>query len=725
MKKIVRLLTLIAVSVALYSCQEQEVFEGAMNENIVLDLSKGATRAEDTEVERFVDHIDVFIFSDEEGKPKSTAHYERRQLNNARQFTLNAKRSSFTVNGGYYVYLIANSNISEETFAAIDEYSELLITKQEDLMLHLSGLSGLSLENVPKYFLMDAVAKDASGNSSVKLNNGNVADNTELKAELRRAAAKVQVNITADTNVEFKSFSMADGSEGGLYYIRNLAYDAFLLAETKADNELDNVNMRTTEKTNSNYFTWNPGTDSKSVKLTVYAYPNHWEDASILERETCIVVNLPMSYDDGTTVTDYPNSWFKIPMTSDYTIRRNHYYEVNITLNRPGATSESTPVDVENIHYAVKDWEEQTINVGGEDKPKYLMVNHTEMEMHNVDVDAATLEFASSSPVTVTVKDVYYYNKYGVRTAVNNAGISATTDGGLGGKITVRSGIPTNNTVRYFTLVVTNQQELSKEVFVSQYPLVYITNIQSYYSYRSDFLSNNGSSDGTATANHYENRSNYSRFAVTYNNGSHAYNRGGNKSSGFFVSKYVAKVYESGNNVGLSDVNFYTGSTTGGFNDPYNARMYHIRITATSDDYVLGRPKITNGVTDPGEDNAKMVSPSFMIASRLGTLTLTTSTINSSNLLTVYSEHAKQYVEVYKDPDTGHTVHLSDWRLPTEAELKIIYQYQGKEGDNADAIDYLLNAGSYYSASGPVANDKSNMSGTSVRCIRDVYEVEE
>jgi hypothetical protein len=177
--------------------------------------------------------------------------------------------------------------------------------------------------------------------------------------------------------------------------------------------------------------------------------------------------------------------------------------------------------------------------------------------------------------------------------------------------------------------------------------------------------------------------------------------------------------------------------------------MYHIRITATSDEYILGRPKITDGVTDPGEDNARMVSPSFMIASRLGTLITDNVGINPSDygatvfwgniswpsnsdkegyeaaFLKVYAEHAKQYVEVYTDPVTGQTVHLSDWRLPTEAELKIIYQYQGTNSNqaNADAIDYLLNAGAYFSASGPVENPKSNMTGTSVRCIRDVYEV--
>lgn len=719
MKRIVNLLAIAAVTVLLHSCQEQEHFEVPMNEEIVLDLSASTTRAASTSNEEYVDHIDVFIFEeDAAGTPIGTALHERHQVNNARQLTLKARRSSFDTEKDYRVYLIANSSIAESDFTDM-AYGTLLTTKQEDLKVHLSGLA---IEGAPKYFLMDAVALDSDGNSSVKLNNGNVADNTMLSAELRRAAAKVQVTVTAADNIEFKDLTEVGGYAG--YYVRNLSCDAFLLAEAKADEDIE-AKVLTTSETYSEYFTWQPETDSKKVTLTVYAYPNHWSNSSILEHETCIVVNLPMSYNDGSEVRNYPGNWYKIPMTDDQTLRRNHYYAVNITLDRPGASEVNEPETIAPIYYAVEDWVQQDINVGGEDRPAYLMVNRTELEMHNTDVDANTLEFASSSPVTVTVKDVYYYNKFGVKTTVTGVSISGTTDGGIGGNITVNSPTPTNNTIRYFTLVITNGEGLTREVVVSQYPLVYITNIQSYYSYRSDFLSDSGSPDGTATGNHYEDRRSYSRFAVNYSrNGAHTYSAGGNKSSGFFVSKFVSDTHESGNNQGLSNVDFYTRNATGDFNNPYNARMYHIRITATSGDYILGRPKITNGVTDPGEDNARMVSPSFMIASRLGTLT--TSLIpDNANLLTVYSEHAKQYVEVYKDPTTGNTVHLSDWRLPTEAELKIIYQFQGTENQRADAIDYLLNAGAYYSASGPVENPKSDMTGTSVRCIRDVYEVAE
>ena len=74
-----------------------------------------------------------------------------------------------------------------------------------------------------------------------------------------------------------------------------------------------------------------------------------------------------------------------------------------------------------------------------------------------------------------------------------------------------------------------------------------------------------------------------------------------------------------------------------------------------------------------------------------------------------------------KDPETGETIHLDDWRLPTAAEIGIIYKYQGTANESADAIDYLLNAGAYFSASGPVTNPDSNSTGKSIRCIRDAY----
>lgn len=85
------------------------------------------------------------------------------------------------------------------------------------------------------------------------------------------------------------------------------------------------------------------------------------------------------------------------------------------------------------------------------------------------------------------------------------------------------------------------------------------------------------------------------------------------------------------------------GSTSSGLD---NARMYHVRITATSGEYTLGHPRITNGKTDSGKDNEVLVSPSFMIASQLGAVNST-----ACNSVEMAASHCEQYVEVYEDQD--------------------------------------------------------------------------
>ena len=331
--------------------------------------------------------------------------------------------------------------------------------------------------------------------------------------------------------------------------------------------------------------------------------------------------------------------------------------------------------------------------------------------MHNIAVDATTLEFASSSPVTITVKDVYYYDKFGQKTSVS-PDITGTTDGGIAGNITVNSPVPTNNAIRYFTLVVTNQEGITREVTVAQYPLEYITNQQGWYSYRSDFYT------GTYAPTTYEYRGSR-RVAVNWSNNSWNYST--SVQERYFFGSKVARM----NDNGTSRLYYYSwsqyGSTVntnaGNLTALDNARMYHVQITASSGKYTIGIPKQdANGFTDDGEDNAKLVSPSFMIASQLGATQPPTSVEQAER-------HCREYVEVHdpdNDPDTDNAIHYDNWRLPTEAEIQIIIDFQYVE--NA-AMDEVLSGPYYWSATGQVRNPGSGDtdSQSAVRCIRDVY----
>ena len=367
-----------------------------MNETIILDLSSGLTKAESEDIEKFINHLDVFIFQADPLKYASELkHYGRYQVNNASSVTLSAKRSSFEEKAHHYVYILANTNIPQSEFSSddFDTLRDLIDRKQVDENIYLSGLS---LENAPKYFLMDAVAT-VEGSELIEINNGVKNENTVIDAELKRAAAKVVINITATENIIFKSFS-EDPLSNGVYYVRNLPYDTYLLAETKSADQID-AELRTPERGGSPYFYWAPEKDSKNVSLTTYVYPHHWTNESLLEDETCVVMNLPLSHTINEVTTDYHNSWYKIHMTNGTKFERNKYYEVNITLGRPGALSDSEPVSLKQVYYDVDDWTPVTVNVDGKARPQYLHLNVDHVDMYNVNSDNTSLIFASSSPI--------------------------------------------------------------------------------------------------------------------------------------------------------------------------------------------------------------------------------------------------------------------------------------------------------------------------------------
>ncbi len=738
MKRILNILICTAVTVLAISCNRYEIeMPVDYNDRIEINFSSADTKAADTDTESYLDHVDILIFKHDGTVPTDKMHYERITLGGTTNAVLAAKRSSFVASVGYYVQVIANSTASEDVFKAIETYQQLTNLEQEDVYLHITGLNA---GDAPKYFLMDGVAyigaEKPSAPSPVVMNDGIASNNTNLNVNLARAAAKIEVIINAGKDVEFKSgLVISEGQVGlPLYQVRNLPYSTYVIDTDPGKN----TKLITTSSTSSGYMIWNPviteNTTPDPTSIIVYAYAHSWQGASIFEKEPCIVVNLPLEYtDDSDKVTQYPNNWYKIPMSADYKFDRNMYYKVEITVNRPGATSMSNPKELGPINYTVKDWTPVEISINDAKHPKYLAVNRNSMEMYNVVTDNTTLEFSSSSAVTVEVSDVYYIDKFGATVKVTNHDIEATADG-LSGNVVIDSPLPTNNTVLYFTLTLTNDDNQTEIVTVKQYPLVYVENILSYYSYRDDFIG-----EGASEPTTYENLSRTNNIVgISYTNGKYTYNT---SSGGFFYSKIVRNTYSSTDNRadyrGRSDIDGYywydnEKSYTNSEN-PSNARMYHITIMASSGDYVVGRPKITNGITDNGEDNAQLVSPSFMIASRLAVLTVNSidleadwndsDEVRNAEYLEIYAEHCKQYVEVYKDP-SGNEVHLNDWRLPTAAELSIIYSLQGTASQSADAIDYLLNAGYYFSASGPIRNDKADndyRSLSSIRCVRDTY----
>lgn len=717
------------------ACDHEDIFRQTETEgdgnSIILNLASGKlplTRAnvEANGAEIAVSHLDVLIFNQDGTK---VWHERVDGIKDGKdKITLSAQRSTFDENESYWVYLIANSTADVSIFE--DEnftLTSLNALKQEDKDIHMTGLA--SATGVPQTFLMDGVAypKGEQEPATVKmvvLNSGDKTNDTELQTVLRRAAAKIVVNIKSGEHVQFDNGPQTYHAG---YYLRNMPYSTSVIKPAMMDK--DDAELMTPELNNGGYFKWTPSV----ITVTAYAYAHVWDNASTLEKEVRLIVNIPMNYlpDNATEWKFLDNSYYQIPVSTKKELNRNTCYEVNVTVDAPGGSNPSKPVLLKDISYSVRDWDEERINVGGDtDRPAYLTLNEYEMEMHNMADDNTTLEFASSSEVTATIDRVYYIDKFGQEkelTQITNGSadewgenigsdyrpnwknrciIKITPDENITGKIQVHGDVPGNNAVRYIIFTVENEECIKREVKVAQYPLEYITNIQGWYSYRSDF--------GGTTWENYRDPSQKRVSAYNYDsrNDTWSYSATRYGNDYIFTSK-VAEEIETGSNRGKSSISYYyynrwqTSLSTNEIWNAGNARMYHVQITASSGDYTLGQPRITNGKTDPGEDNAELVSPSFMIASQLGAVF----SISDEEMA---ASHCREYVEVAQDG----TVY-DDWRLPTRAELEIIMEFQYKE--NA-AMDEVLAGPSYWSASGLVYNNKGSGTAKTIRCIRDAYD---
>ena len=452
------------------------------------------TRSADSNKERAVEHIDVFAI-DASG---NIAYYERNVTsgnnngqaeNGAGILTLNVTRRAkkddntdvFTAGAEYKFYLIANSTLSEAEMQSRQTLRELELLLQDDSFipsfastgpdastidegesnvvnssspshdrqtkLHLSGTQqGKNPDPeeekkhpTPQTFLMDAVASDSAGNSSWVVNpSSGSASNLELKAEFKRAAAKIIVNITQGKDVEFRTELLGEIAQYDFY---KLPCETYILPSTSQIPKITLVNTAPMQP-NDETFIWanedaaddNP-VSNNTIQIVGYAYAHQWNDSNLTD-ETSLILNIPMMWNmDNKAETGYnenlsnngkeaeaPRSWYKVPLSQKKSFERNKCYIVNITINAVGASTKSTAIKLDNIEYQTLPWQDVGIDVGEDSmNPEYLMLNTDLVEMYNVNLDTSSLRFSSSSPITsVVLKDVYKQNSDGTFTAATD-----------------------------------------------------------------------------------------------------------------------------------------------------------------------------------------------------------------------------------------------------------------------------------------------------------------
>ncbi|MBE6204012.1 MAG: hypothetical protein E7136_01755 [Rikenellaceae bacterium] len=708
------------------------------NETRAVDVSSVGAEAK-------VTHIDLFIVKSD-GSTQTVKHERLTAPAQGTKVTLTSITKKDLQSGTTTIYGVANSTKSADAMADLATNFDLAVLQKQIEQTDHIHLTGSGIEGVPEAFLMWGQA-EYNGNANISVATDATGD-VDLDIELVRAAAKVTINFKLETsnnpqlhgfglpsaydatNKKITDLSTITYTEAGSYYLRNMPYKSYFAESFFVDNSKDNY-LRKTNEIDYGYYNWQ---DQNTVTVTAYVYSYEWDlGDSSFENEPTMIVNLPAVQIDNVANNEgtyLDNNYYEIPLrmpksadpkydrtdgSNNYLqLKRNHHYVINATVNAPGSKSKFEPMEIKNIHYAEYDWTTTTVDIGGDGGAEYLSLNTYDFDMRNIATDNSTLKFYSSSPLTnIELLSASYIDKYGQTVQmINNSDynsitnvINATyTNGAITGPITINSPLPENDAIRSMRFRVTNEDGLTQEFTVDQYPVITITNQQAYFSYRLDF-----ETYYTNLVRHSQS-GNY-RVTASWDSRDQEWSYGSGNSYNMFASKYAVE-----RNNGRSYIYYYYRNNNRWVtNDSAgldNARIYHVTINATSADYIVARPKMTSdGYTDDGADNAKLVSPSFMIASQLG------ATLSGYDHKKA-KQHCKQYVEVYLN-DEGKEVHLTGWRLPTDAEIKIITERQYQQ--NA-AVDEVLSGRYYHSASGRAITRQTNDDGTYTRCIRDHFE---
>lgn len=579
-------------------------------------------------------------------------------------------------NKNYFVYSIANA---KEDLQQVNSLADLekKVQTDEDIWKPYS-----SNKNATKNFLMTANSDWTVSKEPTQT----------IDSKLTRAASKIVVNLKINVAgyevVGEPTWQLLNYNTKTTLFGVNTAKSIASMSETETNEKM--------AKTADGY------------QLVTYSYATLWDDNASAPQAK-IKVMLKKGEEKP---VDY---YYSIPVRdpkATKSLERNYVYTANATVTSLGSSSDITYGEAMNLVYDVQKWtkgEETTINAGNQ---KYLLVSPTFMIMKNQRFDNSTIKFYGSGECKVETMEIYYYDKNGNKQKCSgnqyfNASANyAEGHGELKDKGTIVIGAKNSTTandfvplsVKYIKIKVTCDG-LEEIVTIKQYPLEYIQGIAGWYSTKDEFTE----IDWFGSITKYE--------GIDWQNDQSLHST----KKGSEDDHFNAKVKEEGD---YYIYEYYDNSVKGGYKakkrqkstGKSNNRMYVVQITNTPQNskYKIGH--VTNIDKETKLSSEDVVSPAFMLASQLGTVTAFTNKNDGKNA----SEHCDKYIEVRKDGKK-----YTDWRLPTASEIGVITNYQYKTNQNV--IDVVLAGGSYWALNGKQVEANPNNTYTGyVRCVRDL-----
>ncbi len=634
-------------------------------------VSRAAVASEQALREAALDNLYVKIF-DKEYKEQSVNKKFDSNLQSEKKEILGQGNWKVDLNlqenKDYFVYSIANA---KEDLTQVKSLADLKNKVQTDADIWKPYSSD---KNATKNFLMTA-------NSDWKVSKE---PTQTIVSELTRAAAKIVVNLKINVDgyeVEGKpTWQLLNYNTQTTLFGQNTANSIASMSETETNETMAK-------------------TAADGYQLVTYSYATSWDDNASAPQAK-IKVRLQKKGEE--TPVDY---YYSIPVRdpkATKSLDRNYVYTANATVTSLGSSSDITYGDAMDLVYDVQKWtqgEETTINAG---EQKYLLVSPTFMIMKNQRFDNSTIKFYGSGECTVETVEIYYYDKNGKKQSCSGSqsfkasAQYADGHGELKDKGTIVIGAKNSTTVNDFVplsvkyiKIKVSCDGLEEYVTIKQYPLEYIQGIAGWYSTKSidgwiDWQTDQASHDTKKTSSD-------DNFNAKVKEGN-----------------YIYEYYDKNDAFWPWDPDDYKATLgDGASNGQHNNQMYVVQITNTPQNskYKIGH--VTNINKNTKLSSEDVVSPAFMLASQLGTVTPFNNGVDASN-------HCDKYVEVRTD-GTKYT----DWRLPTASEIGVITKYQYEENQNV--IDVVLAGKTYWALNGNQVTANKDGSGSGyVRCVRDL-----
>lgn len=420
-----------------------------------------------------------------------------------------------------------------------------------------------------------------------------------------------------------------------------------------------------------------------------YSYYSNW--SSDPDLAPYYLLTVPLKKAGETTVI---NNYYRVALTpAESHFTANKLYDLTLGIHKLGSTTPEEPVSITGS-LSILPW---TICDDQYDLPaaNYLEVSEREAHIYNVETHSISYE-SSKKPVTTQIVEATFSYVNGATGEAITEAIPISSDQYpsvtvVGNHIQIESRIPINNVPKKIRFKVSNGiTELDKEVTVYQYPSHFITHTNGAKSSRRP----NG------------------RLADGLNN----------------KAIYRITVQNPPKDMILG---FPPRETTDFWPGYWNGSRWVLN----------GGNKTSKLTTKRDAETARMVSPSFELASQLGATERWTYleygwteeggswwdlTWSRTNKIGAYKETALCDCALYTETRivNGREVTLDDWRLPTEAEIRVIDQLQN---DPNSAVRSIMTGRYYWSAKDNAAiklqgGSKGSTSQAFTRCVRDVKE---